>query len=243
MILPTMNDDEKVYEAVRVTDWLCDICEDARKQVVERFKKGTRFPYFQRCKVKDDKNNEWTILFFCKSKEMKKKRSYFIMAYVIYDVPRKRKENDLNAGKGIMLFDPYGMRDTLRKRTDKRPSVVYDIVPHAFNRYTERYLKQKGLDNIEFARKVENMMTRWQWFDVQADMFGDKNAKKHANDGICPYDVVMSGGGLLRGVFMNEFLIRFNTYIDEDSMFDNQLERYNEMISEYHQMKREGYVE
>ena len=80
-------------------------------------------------------------------------------------------------------------------------------------------------------------------FDIDADLYGDKNAEKHANDGICPYDVVMSGGGLLRGSIVNEMLVRFNTYIDKDSMFHNQLERHDEMISEYYQMKRTGNIE
>jgi hypothetical protein len=53
----------------------------------------------------------------------------------------------------------------------------------------------------------------------------------------------MNGGGLLRGFIVNEMLIRFNTYIDEDSMFDNQIERHDEMISEYFQMKRTGNIE
>ena len=57
MILPTMNDEEKVFEAVRMSDWLCSICDDLHEQVVEKFKKGTRFPYFQRCRATDDKNN------------------------------------------------------------------------------------------------------------------------------------------------------------------------------------------
>ena len=236
-----MNDEEKTFEVVRMCDWLCDICDDVHEQVVERFKKGTRFPYFQRCRAKDDKNNEWTILFYMKNKGMKKKKTFGILAYITYDIPRKRKENDLNSGKGIMFFDPYSMRNVMHGNQVERMSAVYDIVPHAFNRYTQRYLKTKNLDGIEFARKFENMITRWTWFDVEADMYGDNNAEKHTHDGICPYDVVMSGGGLLRGVIVNNLLVRFNTYIDKDSMFDNQLERQDEMISEYHKMKRKGY--
>ena len=243
MILPTMNDEEKVYEVVRVSDWLCSICGDVHEQVVEKFEKGTRFPYFQRYRATDDKNNLWTILFYVKNKEMKKKKMFGTLAYITYDVPRKRKENDLNAGKGVLFFDPFSMSDMLHKRPVKRLAAVNDIVPHAFNRYTQRYLKPKGLDDMEFAKKFENMMTRWQWFDVSADLYNDKNAKKHANDGICPYDVVMSGGGLLRGSIISDFLIRFNTYIDKESMFHNQLERHDEMISEYYQMKRAGDIE
>ena len=96
---------------------------------------------------------------------------------------------------------------------------------------------------MEFAKKFENMMTRWQWFDIRADLYGDKNAEKHANDGLCPYDVVMRGGGLLRGFIVNSMLVRFNTYIDKESMYDNQIERQNEMVSEFYQMKRTGDIE
>ena len=60
---------------------------------------------------------------------------------------------------------------------------------------------------MEFAKKFENMMVRWQWFDISADLYGDKNAEKHANDGVCPYDVVMNGGGLLRGFIVTKCLL------------------------------------
>jgi hypothetical protein len=173
---------------------------------------------------------------------MKKKKMFGISAYITYNIPRKRKENDLNAGKGLMFFDPFNMRDMLHGKEVKRPAAVYDIVPHAFNRYTQRYLKPKGLDGIEFARKYESMMARWQWFDISADLCGDKNAEKHSHDGLCPYDVVMSGGGLLRGFIVDNLLVRFNTYIDKESMFDNQIERQSEMVSEYYQMKRKGDI-
>jgi hypothetical protein len=238
-----MNDEEKVYEVIRVTEWLCNICDKCHDDVVDRFRRGTRFPYFQRFRVTDDRRNVWTVLFYITSKEMKRKRAFYDMAYTVYEIPRKRKENDTNAGKGILFFDPMKMRDYMTGKSDKRPPAVYEIVPHAFNRYTERYLKPKGMGDIEFARKVENLMTRWQWFDVEADLYGDKNAEKHSNDGMCPYDIVMRGGGLLRGFISNGLVIRFNTYIDKDSMYDDQIERQGEVISEYYQMKREGFIE
>jgi hypothetical protein len=53
----------------------------------------------------------------------------------------------------------------------------------------------------------------------------------------------MSGGGLLRGSIINDLLVRFNTYIDKESMFDNQIERHDEMVSEYYKMKRTGDIE
>ena len=242
MILQTMNDEEKAYELIRATNWLCNICDDVHKKVIEKFKKGTRFPYFQRYCATDDKNNHWTILFYCRSKAMKKSKAYGVLAYITYDVPRKQKENYGNAGKGLMFFDPLCMRDMINGKEVKRPTAVFDIVPHAFNRYTQRYLKPKYLDSMEFAKKFENMLTRWQWFDVAADLFGDKNAKKHADDGLCPYDVVMNGGGLLRGSIINNLLVRFYTYIDKDSMFNDQIERYDEMISEYSHLKRMGEI-
>ena len=238
MVLHTMNDEEKAYEAFRITDYLCNCMDNVTSKVIGKFKKGTKFPYVQRIIVKDDKYNEWNCVFIVLSKEAKKKGLMFTSAYTVYEVPRKYKEEDLNAGKGCIMFDPYDMRARLRKEFGRTTAVIYDIVPHAFNRYTERYLKPLGKENIEFGYKVESMLKRWLWFDISADIYGDKNAKKHSNDDcICPYDVFMRKGGMLRGQIINELLIRINTYITEDMMFDNQLERQKEMQSEYFRFK------
>lgn len=237
-----MNDDEKTFEAFRMTDRLCELFDRCRHDVVEKFKKGTIFPYFQRVKATDDKGNEWTLLYYILTKAMKKKGRYYTLAYTIYEIPRRRKENDVNAGKGIMLFDPFAMRDRINNVQDCRPGIIIDIVPHAFNRYTERYLKPMGIEGMEFPRKIENMLTRWQWFDIEADLCGDKNAAKHKGDNICPYDVIMRGGGLLRGQIVQELLLRFTTYVSQDMLFDNQIEQYEKMQREYYRSRRDGIV-
>lgn len=240
MILPTMSNDEKAYEAFRMTNWLCDCYRHLKPEIDDKFRRGTRFPYFQRYGMKDDKLNDWTFLFYCKSKDMKKKGLYYTQAYITYDIPRKRMEYDVNAGRGCLIFDPLQMRKRIENRDTC--SIIIEIVPHVFNRYTERYLKPLGMENIEFTRKLESMLTRWQWFDIEADLLGDKNALKHKGDNICPYDVMMCDGGMLRGQIVNEMLLRFTTYVSKDMMFDNQHERQQEMASEYFSMKRKKMI-
>lgn len=234
-----MNDEERCFEAFRMTPVLYEMFNNVRKEACDRFHKGTRFPYFQRYVFTDDKRNDWTLLLWCPSKTDKKKKRFYVTAYTIYEVQRKRKEEDVNCGKGVLMFDPIAMQNKI----DGRPNtgaIVYEIVPHAFNRYTERYLKPKGLDGMEFKRKVENILSRWQHFDISADLHGDKNAEKHAKDGLMPYDVIMRGGGMLRGFIVDELLIRFKTYVADDQMFDNQKERQAEMVREHYEWKRLG---
>lgn len=236
-----MNDDEKAFEAFRMTSWLCGVFDDCSPLVVDRFRRGTRFPYFQRTCVTDDKGNRWTLLFYILNKSQKKKGMYYTLAYTTYDIPRKHKEDDVNAGRGCLIFDPFQMKNRI-ENTGTRTSVIVDIVPHAFNRYTERYLRPLGRGDIEFGYKVEDMLKRWQWFDVCADLFGDKNAEKNKGGNICPYDVIMRGGGMLRGQIVSEVLLRFTTYVSEDMMFENQQERQEAMRSEYFKLKRDGTI-
>ena len=237
MIVPTMNDDEKAYEAFRMTNWLCQCYEKWRPDIEQRFRRGTRFPYFQRGQTVDDKGNKWIFIFYCLSKEMKKKHKYRGYAYITYDVPPRRIKNDLNAGKGCLLIDPVAMKNRIDGK-DPRGGIIIDILPHAFNRYTERYLKPLGKENLSFGQKLEDMLARWQWFDVCADLEGDKNAKKHKGDNIAPYDIIMKGGGMLRGQIIHELLLRIHTYVSKDMMFENQLLRQEEMVSEYHRIKK-----
>lgn len=112
---------------------------------------------------------------------------------------------------------------------------ICDITPHAFNRYTERYLKPKGLE-LDFDRKVENMLLRWKWFDI----IGDKSSDKYTKDTITSYDVFMQGGGMLRGQVLNGLNMRFFTYVSEDMYYSNQKERQEKIFQEYHQLRREG---
>lgn len=232
-----MNDEERAYEALRVTDWLCVCMQSYKDGVIDKFKRGTKFPYFQRFKKTDDKGNVWNILFYILTKEMKKKCLYYTMAYTVYDVPPKRKLNDNNAGKGCLMFDPVTTKHMLNG--DKRAiGVVMDIQPHAFHQYKHRHLIACGNENKEIHYKIESMLKRWKWYDVAADIFGDENAKKHMKDNSTPYDVIMRGGGLLRGQIINGLLIRFTTYICEDQMFEDQIERQEDMNKEYYYLRR-----
>lgn len=232
-----MNDEEKAYEAFRVTNWLADIIDDVWREVSEKFRRGTRYPYFQRYTMTDDKNNRWVVLFYQLSKAMRRQEKFFCKAYTTYDIPRRRVMDDVNAGRGCLLFDPKLTQMQLRGEKD-RHAIIYDIVPHAFNRYTERYLKPLGKQDMEFARKIEDILSRSLWFDILADMEGDRNAAKHRGDNICSYDIIMRGGGMLRGQIVHEMLLRISTYVSEDMFFDIQHQRQQKMVSEYYRFKR-----
>lgn len=242
MILPTMNDDDKGYEVFRMLTTLGDLHKDVKPEVARKFANGTRFPYFQRYTFTDDKMNKWFVVYGCLSKEHKKKGVYISFSYITYDVPRKHKQYDVNAGRGVLLFDHVQMKcwHDNKLTGNEKPSPIMDIVPHAINRYTERYLKPKGMENMEFGRKVESIMSRWMHFDICADKMGDTSAAKHMNGSICPYDVYMKGGGMLRGQVMNDMFIRFFTYISDDMMFDLQKEIQKDMTKEHYQWVRKG---
>lgn len=240
MILPTMTDEERVYEAVRTTHWLVGNFYDHRDDIIDKFRRGTRFPYFQRIRLKDDKHNEWWFTCLCPSKENRKKKTFKTLAYTIYDVPPKRTENRTNAGKGLLMFDPFAMKKFYETKEREAGSIVADITPHAVNRYTERYLKPAGKEGLQIQRKAESIMLRWMHFDIAADLAGDKNAKKHKDDGICPLDITMKGGGMFRGHVVNDLLVRLTTYVSDDMLFDNQRERQEEMTKEYYDWKRRG---
>ena len=232
MIVPTMNNREKAYEAFRVTQYLAQCMDNHLSDVVRKFKNNTRFPYFQRFIVQDDKNNNWVCLFYMLNKQHKKEKKILTIAYTIYNVPPKHKEDDNSSGKGCILFDPYSMKNFIEHKIDRMVSVC-DITPHTFNRYTERYLKPLNKDNIKFEYKVESMLARWGWFDICADLYGDINTQNHKEDDKLPYDVMMKGGGILKGQLTHDLLIRFFTYIGKDMMYDNQLLRQEEMRAEY----------
>lgn len=240
MILPTMTDEERVYEAVRTAHWLCSCFADFKEEIIDKYRRGTRFPYFQRILLEDDKRNEWWFTCLCPSKEHRKKMLFMTFAYTIYDVPPKRTEKRSNAGKGVLVFDPMAMKKYMDTKSREAGSMVTDITPHALNRYTERYLKPAGKEGLEVQRKVESIMQRWMHFDLCADLAGDKNTKKHKEDGICPIDITMRGGGMFRGCIVNNLLIRLMTYVADDMMYDNQKERQQEMLNEYLDWKRRG---
>ena len=237
MILPTMNDEEKFFNAARITPMAMDVHKRCIEEIGRKFAKGNRFPYFQRVVFEDDRKNTWWLTYMVKSKSDKKKGRMYTFCYTIYEIQKKKEDGsskyDGNTGKGVLLFDPIAMNEKLNEENVKGMVAVNDIIPHAFNRYTQRYLKPKGKENIEFQRKVESMMARWGHFDVD----GDVSSNKH---GDYPYDVFMNGGGMLRGQLETNNLIRFYTYVDGDMMFDNQIERQDEMRREYYEWLRKG---
>lgn len=245
MVVQTMSDDERVFEAFRALNWVLDWKDELSPTVVDRFKRGTRFPYVQSFERTDVRGNVWRLLFIVPTKKHKKLGLYGTFCYTTYFLPPKTR-NDNNAGRGVLFYDPIGLKKLLdqlsRGEKPVRNSCISDIVPHAINRYVERCLLKEGKRGYDIHQIVKDLVLRWCHFDVLADKAGDKSAAKHADKGICPYDVLIRGGGILRGYIVNSGVIRFFTYISPDEMFDNQLERYNEMLAEHAAWKAKGLV-
>lgn len=239
MVLHTMNDEEKGWEAFRIYPTAIDLYEQYKDKIWEKFRKGTKFPYVQRIAFDDDRRNRWIMVILCKSKKAARKGQFWSFCYTTYEIQKKRNDGtnkyDGNTGKGILGIDPFGMKVRVNGGTYGLGMVV-DIVPHAFNRYTERYLKPKGLENIEFERKVESIISRWRHFDV----VGDKSSNNNKDKGIAPYDVFMTDGGMLRGYVVDEIMIRFFSYVSDDMMYEDQKEWQDEMNSEYFKWKNSG---
>ena len=239
MVLHTMNDEEKGWEAFRIYPTAIDLYEQYKDKIWEKFRKGTKFPYVQRIAFDDDRRNRWIMVILCKSKKAARKGQFWSFCYTTYEIQKKRNDGtnkyDGNTGKGILGIDPFGMKVRVNGGTYGLGMVV-DIVPHAFNRYTERYLKPKGLENIEFERKVESIISRWRHFDV----VGDKSSNNNKDKGIAPYDVFMSDGGILRGYIVDEVLIRFFSYVSDNMMYDDQKEWQDKMNQEYYHWMNQG---
>lgn len=238
MLLPTMTDEEMCFEAFRVTPSIRMMHDDLAPGVLAKFRDTKNYPRFSRHSYIDDKRNEWRMTFWVQSKPMKRKGLYGCVCYTIYEIPRKPgvdPSKDTNSGRGILMFDPRMDTSPFPKDT-RRSAMFWDIVPHAFNRYTQYYLKPQGKADMEFDRKVESVITRWRHFDT----LGDKSSEKHTDKGFASIDIYMKDGGMLRGQYVNGCLTRIFTYISEDMMYDNQIERQKEMEREYWQWKRLG---
>lgn len=242
MILHTMNDDEKGFEVFKVYPTAISVYKEYREKIWDKFERGTRFPYFQRIQFTDDRNNKWMLTFLCKSKKAAKKGQFWCFCYTVYEIQKKNRKSggnkiDGNTGKGILMIDPFGIKERVKGGKNGLGMVV-DIVPHAFNRYTDRYLKPQGKQNIEFERKVEDIILRWKHFDV----LGDESSENNKDKGISPYDVFMDGGGILRGYIVNEIMIRFFSYVSDDMLYDDQKEWQKEMNKEYFEWANKGLL-
>lgn len=235
MILQTMNDSEKFYEGFRVVYKAKDLYDEVKREAAEKIMQGRKFPYYRRYAFEDN-GNKWRLVFLCKSKAHRKKRWIYTFCYTTYSVEKQKK--DVNCGKGILWFDPIATYNFVRSHGTETTGMcqICDITPHAFNRYTERFLKPMGL-TLEFDRKVEDILYRWKWFDI----IGDKSSEKYTDNVISSYDVFMNGGGMLRGQILNGMSMRFFTYISEDMYYSNQLQRQQKMFREYHHFRREGF--
>ena len=244
MVLPTMTGDEKVYEAIRTVEIIGNKLNQVSYDVTEKFRKATRYPYILRFDVGDDRRNTWRLLCILPSKAIKKKHLYLTLCYTTYEVPPKRKENNTNSGKGVLLYDPLAMAHYLLHKDDPnvKTAAVMDIVPHAINRFNEKFLKVNGKTGLDIHKKVEQLILRWRHFDVHAIWSGDLSSIKHKDDGLLPYDMIMSEGGMLRGQLISPMLVRMFTYVSKDDLYENQQERHAEMLRERAKWKAEGLI-
>ena len=126
-----MNDEEKTFEAVRVCHILDGIMKEKKYEASEKFRKATKYPYILRFDYTDDRMNKWRILFILQNKWYKKKKLFRTMAYTTYEVPPKREKDYLNAGKGVLLYDPPAMLQAIDSvsKPNKKMAAVGDIVP------------------------------------------------------------------------------------------------------------------
>ena len=196
------------------------------------------FPYYNRYIVDDGRNNKWHLVYFCPSKAYRKKRLSLHYLYTVYEIFPTHKENQSNYGKGVLLIFPshvqkYCMERLLNGNSNTIPPVL-DIVPHAINRYTERYLNPRGIIDFNIHNKVENIMSRFQHVDTESDLHGDKSSQKYVKDGVTPFDFVFRDGGMLRGsCYVYKTYIQLYTYVDASMMYDNQIERGKEIMNDY----------
>lgn len=233
MILPTMDENEKAFEAYRIHEIAYETYLHYFDEVLARFRKGTRFPYFNRIVWTDDKMNKWWLVYECPSKKFARKGLVRTFCYTVYTIDKKKKDD--NCGKGVILFDPYTLHLSVNKEIDIDAKIM-DIVPHVFNRFTKRYLEPIGKADIEFERKVELLMNQWVYYDL----LGDKSSVKHEDKGMCPYDVFFKNGGMMRGNIVNGMLLRFYTYVSKDLLYEEQKDYINDNMSEFWVGKRLG---
>jgi len=244
MITSTMTIEDRCFEACRMYPVLYEFHKEKSKIFHDRLMKKTSaaFPYYNRFTFVDDKRNEWHFVYLCKSKEWRRKSIYFCFAYFIYEIPPMRKENQTNAGKGVISCNPdylgrYYSNDYMMADEDCIIPFIFDIVPHAMNRYNERYLKPKGLDDLDFTKKVEMMLGNWINFDVSADLYGDISTKNNLKENSFPYDITLRNCGTLKGTLYTSCqYIQFYTFISNDIMYQDQIERHKTMTKEYYQL-------
>ena len=201
------------------------------------------FPTFESICFDDDRMNRWILTFFVPTKKMAKMGRICVRCHTTYDIPPKRCENQTNAGKGVIDFDPILLYQSIHNmRDDSRGAFIFDYVPHAINRYTDRYLKPNGFNGLEMRKKMEKIYSRYTHFDIDADRNGDISSQKQIqkNGIICPYDIIMKEGGMFRGGIVDNRLIMVYTYVSPSMMYETQTKRATEMTRERYDWEKEG---
>ena len=249
MFTNTMSLDDKYFEIFRTHREFYYFFLENRKVFMERLNKRTSsdFPYYNRFSVFDDKANEWNFLFSCKSKEHRKKGLYLCYAYTIYEIPPMRKENQTNSGKGFIFFYPeYFCKFYLCKEMNEdekfKIPIIHDVVPHAMNRYNERFLKRRGLSNLDFKKKVEMVLSKCETADILMELHGDISSEKHLSEDLstCGIDLIIRNSGIIRGrLYDNNHYAQYYTFVSNDMLYQNQIERVRDSLNEWRKFPKE----
>lgn len=238
MILPYMTDDEKGFQVFRIRDLARRWAYDFRKEAFPKFDKAFKYPYNLFKKYDDGYGNEWTLLYCLPCKEDKKKGRVRCICYTTYLVEKKDKKGkmkfDGNTGKGVIMFDPLVFWKA--NEENRMGGGIMEFLPHVMHRYTQRYLKPLGKDDLPFDKKIASITARWKYFDIG----GDAYSQKHNDKGVLAYDVYLKGGGMLRGQMINAVYVKFFTYVSDDMLYENQRETQEKISKEYYILLHQG---
>ena len=238
MILPQMTDTEKSYHAFRIKDLAKRWAYEFRREVAQKFDKAFKYPYSLFRKHNDGYGNEWTLLFCLPCKEDKKKGRMRALCYTVYNVEKKdrkgRMKFDGTTGKGVIMFDPLLL--WCASPDNHMGGGVVEFLPHVMNRYTQRYLKPLGKENIPFDKKMASIVARLKYFDTE----GDAYSQKYSGEDKMPYDMFLKGGGMLRGQLTSAIYVKFYTYVSDELLYDNQRRTQEKISQEFYSLLKEG---
>lgn len=175
---------------------------------IERVRKQTTssFPYYNRFKFTDDMNNEWTMVFCCESKEI---RRHCLISYAIYTTYMVK-----NKKAYIVIITGSRYAGSLN---------TYDIAPHAIERVMERYKQSHKKEEINPGKIIEKIMRSKQIFELSEN---EKRNKKYKTD---DDTLVEADLHLLNGIFKGKYdskheIFNIYTYVHESMYFQEQTE-------------------
>ena len=142
MILQTMTPEEKACQAKRiefdidlsVLSWI-----EHNKRML---KKRQSYPYTHVIKRSYKNMGEWNIIIeFPVKPRFAKDFDLYISAYQKYYVTRSRKAENIGCGVYFVSRSYHG----------ENKFRIFELTPHYFNRYRERFVNRMGLDDISFS--------------------------------------------------------------------------------------------